>query len=68
MRYAIIEYHGLKPNRRMIQVYRDLSLSSANDMVKAWGYQAGYKGGWMSIVKDIDEIINDNIYQTELNK
>jgi len=31
------------------------------------GYQAGQKGGWMTIVRDQEEIISEEISQTELN-
>lgn len=36
-------------------VATDLALSSANDAIKAWGYQAGFKGGSMERIEDTIE-------------
>ena len=58
MRYAVIELLPPKdPNDLPIikWVATDLSLSSANDAIKAWGYQASTKGGYMELIEDTQE-------------
>ena len=58
MRYAVIEI--LPPvNKDSLPVVKwvatDLSLSSANDAISAWGYQASQKGGYMQRIEDSQE-------------
>jgi hypothetical protein len=55
MRYAVIEIlPPASPDSLPILkwVATDLSLSSANDAIRAWGYQAGQKGGYMECIED----------------
>lgn len=54
MRYAVVEFIPDRVNNkhRIEYVARDLCLSSAHDCLKAWGYQAGMKGGWMDVIED----------------
>jgi len=55
MRYAVIEFHGLRPNRKHIQTYRDLSFTSANDLVRAWNVLNEYRDTKYSVSKDRDD-------------
>lgn len=53
MRYAVMEFYFDDNNLPVFAwVATDLSWSSAADAVKAWGYQASFKGGYMEIIED----------------
>ena len=71
MRYAVIEVLPVKGldgfrQAKVQYVACDLCLSSANDCIKAWGYQAGVKGGWMERIEDTPEAFDKRV--DELNR
>lgn len=55
MRYALVEFFFRDGKPVFNWVGTDMSLTSAADAKRAWGYQASFKGGWMEIIEDTQE-------------
>lgn len=52
MSYAALEFYFESGMPVFKWAGTDLSRSSACDLVRAWGYQASQKGGYMEVIED----------------